>query len=321
MFLVDDDEADVGERGEDGEPRPDDDVHVARPDATPFVGPLAVAETRVDECDPSIEVGPEAIDERQRERDLRDQDEGRAARFEARRDRLDVDGRLAAAGDAVEQERARVARRDRRRGCGRPRRPGPGAGRWSAAVRRAGLRVVPRAGRRGRSRTSALGQTTPDQTRDGAASVASGQVRPERLVRPRCQPARRGRPPGADPSGRPARRPRPRRLRRSPTSVIADPALVARPRPGADERPLEADPPVRLERSQPPQEAGPAVRSGEVADGSRAALQLRRGGRARPASSGTAAAPVPGVRSATSSSRSSSPGGSIARSTSAGGAR
>ena len=85
MLLVDDDQADVGQRREDREPRPDDDVDVARPDPPPLVGPLAVAEPGVDERDPDVEVRPQPVDERQRERDLRDEDEGRPAALEGTR--------------------------------------------------------------------------------------------------------------------------------------------------------------------------------------------------------------------------------------------
>ena len=95
MLLVDDDQPDVGERRDDRQPRPDDDVDVAGPDPPPLVGPLALAEARVDERDPRVEVGPEPIDERQRQGDLRDEHEGRPAGLERRGDRLDVDRGLA----------------------------------------------------------------------------------------------------------------------------------------------------------------------------------------------------------------------------------
>ena len=62
MLLVDDHDADIGERREDREPRPDDDVHVAAADAPPLVGPLAVAEARMDDADPGVEVRPEPVD-------------------------------------------------------------------------------------------------------------------------------------------------------------------------------------------------------------------------------------------------------------------
>ena len=79
MLLVDDDQPDVGERGEDGQPGPDDDVDLAGPDPAPLVGPLARPDRRVDERDPRVEVGPEPIDERHRQGDLGDEDERRPA--------------------------------------------------------------------------------------------------------------------------------------------------------------------------------------------------------------------------------------------------
>ena len=66
-------------RGKDREPRPDDDVSLARPDPAPLVGALAVTETGMDERDPRIEIRPQAVDERQCEGDLGNEDERRAA--------------------------------------------------------------------------------------------------------------------------------------------------------------------------------------------------------------------------------------------------
>ena len=113
VLLVDDDEPDVGQRSDDGQPRPDDDVHLARPDAPPLVGALAVAKARVDERDPRVEVSPQPVDERQGQGDLGDQDEGRPAGLERGRDGLHVDRSLAAAGHPVEQERTRIPGPDR----------------------------------------------------------------------------------------------------------------------------------------------------------------------------------------------------------------
>ncbi len=73
MLLVDDDDADVGERGEDGQARPDDDVDVAGADPAPLVGSFALAEPGVEHRDPRREIRPEAIDQRHRECDLRDE--------------------------------------------------------------------------------------------------------------------------------------------------------------------------------------------------------------------------------------------------------
>src|SRR4051812_50123719 len=67
----------------------------------------------MDERYARIQVGAESIHERQRECDLRDEDERRPARLERRGDGLDIDRGLAAARDAVEQKRPRDACRDR----------------------------------------------------------------------------------------------------------------------------------------------------------------------------------------------------------------
>ena len=170
MLLVDDDDPDVGQRRADGQPRPDDDVDVAAPDAPPLVGPLAVAQPGVDERDPGVEVRPQPVDERQGEGDLRDEDEGRPARLQRGGDGLDVDGRLAAAGHAIEQQRPRVARRDGRR----PRRRRPAA---CGSVRAAGggpATATPggSGGQRLARSLADLGleQAAPDEAGDGAPS-------------------------------------------------------------------------------------------------------------------------------------------------------
>ena len=172
----------------------------------------------MDERDPRVEVRPQAVDERQGEGDLRDEDEGRPAGFEGRRDRLDVDRRLAAAGHAIEQERARVARRDGR--------PDPldrlGLGREQVAGRRAAAAPPGRSCRErppGPLPDVGLGETAPDQARDRAVAVVTGKVRAGAPRRPGSRPARRGRPPGAGPAAGPAGR--------SPAAT-ARPASVSR---------------------------------------------------------------------------------------------
>ena len=185
-------------------------------------------------------------------------------------------------------------------------------------------------GRRGRSRTSvsarprrtspasAAGPWRPLRSAAGSSPVAEARSASSSSTwrGPRGRPARSL--PGREGSGR-----------RGPLLGEVDPAFVARPGTRTEERPFERHGPVRGEGSQPAQQPGPAVGSGKVADGARAAVELRQqvgfdGVRRR------ARAPRParqrprsrsGATSATSSSRSSSPGGSIARSTSAGGAR
>ncbi len=113
VLLVDDDQPDVGERGEDRESRPHHDVDIGRPDPPPLVRPLALAEAGMDEGHADGEIRAETVDEGHGQRDLRDEDQGRPSALERRDDRLDVDRGLAAAGHSVEQERRRVAGGDR----------------------------------------------------------------------------------------------------------------------------------------------------------------------------------------------------------------
>ena len=104
VLLVDDDEADIRQGRQDRQARAHDDVRAARPDPSPLVGPLPVAEAGVDERDPGIQVGPQPVDQRQGQRDLRHQDQDTSPGVEGRGDRLDIDRRLPAAGHAIEQE-------------------------------------------------------------------------------------------------------------------------------------------------------------------------------------------------------------------------
>ncbi len=104
VLLVDDHDADIGQRGHDGQPGAHDDVDVTGANAPPLIGPFAIAESRVDEREAHIQVRPDPIHQRQRHRDLRYQDEDRPAALQAGDDRFDVDRGLAAAGHAVEQE-------------------------------------------------------------------------------------------------------------------------------------------------------------------------------------------------------------------------
>ena len=80
----------------------------------------------MDDRDAGVEVGAEPVDERERERDLGHEDERRAAASEGRREQLDVDRGLAAAGNAVEEQRPGLAGRRRPLHGLRRRRPAPG---------------------------------------------------------------------------------------------------------------------------------------------------------------------------------------------------
>ena len=275
MLLVDDDDPDIGERRQDREPRPDDDVDVAAADAPPLVGALAVAEPRMDDRHPGVEVGAEPVDERERQRDLGDQDERAATGAERRRDRLHVDRRLAAAGHAVEEQRRRVGGRDRLADQGQ----GRGLRRQQVRRRRASTAQPDRAaGERAAGSLADLRvqQAATDEPGDGRRPVPTGQlgagdatdgVRGGHL-------GQRGHLPRSE---RPSRGPisgRQRRGRLAPGVRRADPALVARPGRGAEQRPVERDQVRRGERPEPARQPGPALRGGQRAGRPGPARQL-----------------------------------------------
>jgi hypothetical protein len=71
VLLVDHDQAEVGDRREDGAAGTDDQIDVAPPDALPLIVALAVAEAAVLDRDPRAERGAEDRRRRRRQRDLR----------------------------------------------------------------------------------------------------------------------------------------------------------------------------------------------------------------------------------------------------------
>ena len=104
---------------------------------------------------------------------------------------------------------------------------------------------------------------TPAEGRGGQLAVRARDQLPERigLARPERPPRRTistGQGPGDGAAG----------------VDQPDPALVAWPGTGARQHPFKRDVAAVRQCAQPPQEAGTAVRSGEVADRSRAALEL-----------------------------------------------
>ena len=155
----------------------------------------------------------------QRQRDLRDEHEGRPAGLERRGDGLDVDRGLAAAGHAVEQQRPRVAGLDGRLD------PGDGVGlggrqvggRWPATAQPGSRRRAAAAGARGpRPRPGRAGPARQRAAPCRVASSAAGNASPTwsrrpapRAPRPGAVPAaarpdarrRRGRAPRPSPSG------------------------------------------------------------------------------------------------------------------------
>jgi hypothetical protein len=182
VLLVHDHQADVGERCHDGESGPDHDVDLAGTDPPPLVGPFAVAQARVQECDAGVKVGPEPIDQLERKRDLRNEDQGWPAGVEGRGNRLDVDRGLSRAGDAVEEERAGVATRDRRTD------PGDGLGLRRQELARLGPATAT-ADRPARQRASGsladlcVDEPSPNQTGERRVTVAGRQLSGERLGR------------------------------------------------------------------------------------------------------------------------------------------
>jgi hypothetical protein len=273
----------------------------------------------VHEGDPSVQIGPQPVDERECQGDLRDEDEGRATRLERMGDRLDIDRGLAAAGDPVEQEGPRVVRVDGgldpgdRLGLCR----NEVAGRRPAAAS-AGRRAA--SGRLGRSRTSA--SASPRRTSPATAPLP---CLPARSAAGNSQESATDSSMRAstwrDPSGRPSGRPpatsvtaiacpvSPRRIQRSYRGPAPAPSrvhsrLIRPARSRAFSR-----------RSRPARPSGPArSRTGR---GPRSSCPSR----SRATGSSGSVPAGSGPTSATSSRRSSNPGGSMARSTSAGGAR
>ena len=267
VLLVDDHQPHVRERCQDREASPDHHLDRARPDPPPCVRALALAEARMEDrhLDPQLRAQP--VDERERERDLGHEDQGRAARLEHGRDRLRVDGGLARARRPVQEERRRVARGD----GGDDDAQRVRLGRRQVGSRRAGAAAA---------RSSSRGERVPGHLAGGERHQAAPRERRRRpLAVALREPGRRdagivGRQPGKLEEERPL--PRPDRAAvgsagpagHLPSGIgQAGDALVARPRAGRGERPFEVDPAVALQRPQPPKEGCPAVWRGQVPDG------------------------------------------------------
>ena len=121
VLLVDDEQAEVGERREDRRAGADADARLAAAQPAPLVVALAVGEGRVQDRDAVAEPGPEAGHGLRREADLGDEDDRRPAPGQHRLDRGQVDLGLARAGDPVQEQLALgagdpVDRRDDLRG-------------------------------------------------------------------------------------------------------------------------------------------------------------------------------------------------------------
>ena len=113
VLLVHDQDAQAGQRREDGRARPHDDVGAAAPDAAPGVESLAALEAAVQDRHPAAEAGQEALDGERCQGDLGDQHQGLPALLQGGLDGLEVHLGLAGAGDAVEQDGREPTRLER----------------------------------------------------------------------------------------------------------------------------------------------------------------------------------------------------------------
>ena len=117
MLFIDDDQPEILERREDGAARADDDPRAARLNLVPFIVPLAFGQMAVQDRDHLLRLGEaalESLDRLRRERNFRNEHDGRFPAREGRTDRLQINLRLPAAGHAVEQNRLRLFRRGQR---------------------------------------------------------------------------------------------------------------------------------------------------------------------------------------------------------------
>ena len=113
MFLVHDEQAEFRNRREDGGARADDDVGAAFVDRRPVLAPFGIGDVAVEHAD-AVEPRAEPRHRLRREGDLRHEDDPLPARLDAEAQRPQIDFRLAAAGDAVEQRHVEPAARERR---------------------------------------------------------------------------------------------------------------------------------------------------------------------------------------------------------------
>ncbi len=111
MLLVDDQQAQARQGSEEGAPGPHHHVHLPVSDAPPDIVALPGAELGVDHRDPAWETAGETGHGLGRQGDLWHQDDGLTPPGQGLLDGPQVDLRLAAAGDAVEQKDRRLSLR------------------------------------------------------------------------------------------------------------------------------------------------------------------------------------------------------------------
>ena len=104
MLLVDEDHADVPQRGEQRRPGSHGDGYVASAKTLPLGKAFARAQSTVQHGELVAEAGSESPQDLMGERDLGNQDQGLSTRRQRVGDGPEVDLGLAASGDAVEKE-------------------------------------------------------------------------------------------------------------------------------------------------------------------------------------------------------------------------
>ncbi len=108
VLFVDDDQAQVLDRGEDGRAGADDNARFAAADAIPLLGALVGGERGVQQGHAGAEGGVQLRRHGRSEADLRDQQNGRAAGKPRTLHGGQIHGRLARAGHAVQQAGAKA---------------------------------------------------------------------------------------------------------------------------------------------------------------------------------------------------------------------
>ena len=147
VLLIHHDQAQPLDRREEGGTRAKHHIHLTRADASPFIQPLGVAESAMQQRDPARETPGVAFQRLWCQRDFGNEHDATLSPRQRRGQRLQVDFGLAAAGDAMQQKHlagSRLARcgdggqRARLGGCQREwRRLSDGAARqWIVPYRR-----------------------------------------------------------------------------------------------------------------------------------------------------------------------------------------
>ena len=111
VFLIDHDEAEIFQGREDRAARADHDARPTGMDLVPFIMPFALGQMAVQHGDRVLHVGKtafEPLDRLRGQRNLWNQNDSGASAVERGADRLQINFRFPRAGDAVEQNRARV---------------------------------------------------------------------------------------------------------------------------------------------------------------------------------------------------------------------